>query len=269
MSLSPLLHIDVLDNGYIELWDHMGTDLSVAQAARASLGQAHEDPGPTDRLIRYLMRKGHTSPFEMCELKFCIKAPIFVARQWLRHRTASVNELSGRFSEIPNEYYYPSAYYIQSTLNKQSSDMNTPIDPIESKALLDELHLLCQRSRDFYSDCLTTGISREDARIALPLNTYTTWVWKLNLHNLFHFIQLRIGPDAQHQIRAYAKVLLNIIKKYYPLCTQAFIDYRLEARTFSRMELLLLKDLLRGGKARDYGLTNNELEEFKALLFPD
>ena len=204
------------------LIDSMGNDAAIVQSARVSYGPGTKSVSDDRALIRYLMRHWHTTPFEMVEFKFLIKCPIFVARQWLRHRTASVNEVSARYSVIPDEFFIPDSLRRQSMTRGQGGE-----DPYEG----DEL--------------IAKGVSRELARTHLPQSTFTQFYWKINLHNLLHFLQLRIEDHAQREIRDLAKQVYDLIKPIVPVTCEAFEDFRLGAVTFSRSELNLLKDIIK------------------------
>ena len=264
----------VLDHGFVRLVDHMGDDHAIAQAARVSYQKHDKEKAKNDRsLIRYLMRHRHTSPFEMVEFKFHCKMPIFVARQWIRHRTASVNEVSGRYSELPSDFYLPAdgrlAY--QSKQNKQGS--GNQLEPEEEVKIKDRMY---KRQFDLsldYQNFIAKDITRELARINLPLATYTEWYWKIDLHNLLHFFSLRLDEHAQWEIRQYAKAMYDLVKEIVPITCDAFEDYRLNAVTFSAEELEMLKKGLSQEWRLEYflkedtcSLSKRELEEFKKKL---
>jgi thymidylate synthase (FAD) len=257
-----------LDHGFVRLIDVMGDDDAIVQAARVSYGtgtkKVHEDRG----LIRYLMRHLHTTPFEMVEFKFHIKLPIFVARQWIRHRTANVNEYSGRYSEMKDEFYVPEAAQIrpQSVVNKQGrSDETLPPEQVES--ILSTLRGSQKRAYAEYEDMLSTGFARELARINLPVSNYTEWYWKIDLHNLFHFLKLRIDPHAQYEIRVYGEAMAAIVKQCVPLAWEAFEDYILNSVKFSKPELDVLRTMLTSiptdeTTLKELGLSAREAREF-------
>lgn len=233
---------NVLDHGFVRVVDYMGDDSSIVQAARVSYGAGTKAVSEDRGLIRYLMRNRHTSPFEMCEIKFHIKLPIFVARQWIRHRTANVNEVSGRYSVMPEEFYVPHVQDVQPQAkdNKQGRNGTLPKDDV------DTFRRVCQNNhRDFddYNGIVGNGVARELARINLPLSTYTEWYWKIDLHNLLHFLKLRMDGHAQKEIRDYANILAEIVKKWVPHTFEAFEDYVLDAKTFSRKEMGALRRL--------------------------
>lgn len=237
----------VLDDGFVRVVDVMGDDNAVVQAARISYGagtkRVQEDRG----LIRYLMRHRHSTPFEMCEIKLHVRVPMDCWRQWIRHRTANVNEYSTRYSEAidVSQTTKPSEWRTQSATNRQGSDSHLTIDQGEKLSEREvEFH---QLSRDLYRERLDAGVSREQARKDLPLSTYTEAYWKIDLHNLLHFLSLRMDSHAQHEIRAYANVIgKSIVANWVPITWEAFEDYRLDAITFSRSELFIMKDLFSG-----------------------
>lgn len=226
----------ILDYGFVKLIDVMGNDTSIVQSARVSTGKSSKSPEEDRTLIRYLMRHHHTSPFEMVETKWIIKLPIFVARQWIRHRTASVNEVSGRYSILNNEFYTPEKDRIRGKgkINKQSSEGE--VEDIFKINWLNSIDEMYSKDADLYNMANSFGISNELARISLPVSTYTSWVWKIDLHNLLHFLKLRLDPHAQYEIRVYAEKIAEILKEIVPVTYEAFEDYILNAVTFSRQE---------------------------------
>lgn len=257
-----------LDKGFVRLVDIMGGDESIVQAARVSYGKGTKTFSEDRNLIRYLMRHRHTSPFEMVEYKFHIKLPIFVARQWIRHRTANVNEYSGRYSIMPDEFYVPSTEDVrkQSKTNKQGRS-DEPIPENIANDFVKDLQETQNYLYEKYNYYLSQDIAREIARINLPLSTYTEWYWKIDLHNLFHFLELRLHPTAQFEIREYAKIIAQIVKETCPIAYQAFEDYRLNSITFSSIELKILKNMLQYNlptfeEMLEMGLTKREVEEF-------
>jgi thymidylate synthase (FAD) len=269
--------LPVLDHGFVQLVDYMGDDQAIVQAARVSYGRgtkrAREDRG----LIRYLLRHHHTTPFEMCEIKVHVKLPIFVARQWIRHRTASVNEYSARYSILDREFYVPTPALLagQSSSNRQGR--GDAVSPQRAAHVLDLLKKDAELTYAHYEDMLggaaetqktgeeTEGIARELARINLPVSFYTQWYWKIDLHNLLRFIALRADPHAQHEIRVYAEALAGLTKLWVPDVYEAFVDYQLEGASLSRMEVEALKRLLRGETPdlAALGLSAREQVEFK------
>ena len=276
-GLEAILHrsIPVLDHGFIRVVDYMGDDAAVVQAARVSYGKgtkaAREDRG----LIHYLMRHWHTTPFEMCEIKLHVKLPIFVARQWIRHRTANVNEYSARYSVLDREFYIPSSEHLagQSTTNRQGRD--TVLSESEGQQVLCLLREDSERNYDHYlwmlnetedggqHDQNRSGLTRELARIGLGVNSYTQWYWKTDLHNLFRFIRLRADAHAQYEIRVYADVLQDIVARWVPISHEAFIEHQFNAVTFSATAMEVVRRLLRGEQVRqpDSGLSKREWEE--------
>jgi thymidylate synthase (FAD) len=235
----------VLDHGFVRLIDYMGDDAAIVQAARVSYGKGTRKVSEDRALIRYLMRHRHTSPFEMVEFKFHVKLPIFVARQWIRHRTASVNEYSGRYSVMKEEFYLPADEDIrrQSTVNKQGRSEEEVPEQVKRQFV----EFLQQSQRDLYAGYaqqVEDGMARELARIALPLSLYTEWYWKIDLHNLLHFLSLRLDPHAQKEIREYAFVIAEMVRAVCPMAYEAFEDYRLNALHFSGPELKVLAGAL-------------------------
>ncbi|GAA5335438.1 MULTISPECIES: FAD-dependent thymidylate synthase [Thermus] len=258
--------IPVLDKGFVRLVDVMGDDAAIVQAARVSYGEGTKTVREDAALIDYLMRHRHTSPFEMVEFKFHVKAPLFVARQWFRHRTASVNEVSGRYSVLKDEFYEPRAFRRQAKRNKQGSEGE----------LADEeaLSLLLESEREAYrayEKLLEKGVAREMARMVLPLNLYTEFYWKQDLHNLFHFLKLRLAPEAQWEIREYAKAIAEIVKARVPLAWASFEEHVLYGANLSRTELAALRGLLTPElyeKALSaLGLSGSRLKEALEKLF--
>ncbi len=239
--------IRVLDHGFVRLVDYMGDDNAIVQAARVSYGLGTRKVSDDKALIRYLLRHRHTSPFEMVEVKLHIKAPLFVARQIVRHRAASWNETSGRYSVLSDEMYLPDDTQIsfQSTDNKQGRS-TVEVDPAV-KARVREL-LLTQQQEDYatYQELLDAGIARELARIALPVAVYTEWYWKIDLHNLYHFLALRLDPHAQFETRQYAEAIALIVQRLAPVAYQAFDDYAREAVRLSAQERELVRKALHG-----------------------
>ena len=241
--------IRVLDDGFVRVVDYMGDDAAIVQAARVSYGKGtkrlHEDRG----LIRYLIRHAHTTPFEMCGIKLHVRAPMDVWRQWIRHRTASVNEYSTRYSEAIDaaQRTSPEAWRLQSTGNRQGSSGNLP--PEHGTRLSEEESALQRQARDIYEARLAAGVAREQARKDLPLSTYTEAYWKIDLHNLLHFLALRMDEHAQEEIRAYANAIgEQIVAKWVPVTWEAFLDYRRGATGLSRLESAILAALASGDR---------------------
>ena len=220
-----------LDYGFVRVIDYMGNDSSIVQAARVSYGSGTKKINADIALINYLMAHKHTTPFEMCELKLHIKLPIFIARQWVRHRTASINEYSARYSILEDEFYIPKAEHLS-----PQSKINHCYD--------NYLHLINQNSNGETIDENKQGLARELARMNLTLNCYTQWYWKINLHNLLHFLKLRADSHAQYEIRVYAEIILDIVKKWVPHSYNAFVNYQQNSKNFSQNALAVLQKLL-------------------------
>ena len=236
--------IKCLDKGFVRLVDSMGGDDAIVQAARVSYGQGTSKVSQDRGLIRYLMRHRHTTPFEMVEFKFHCKMPIFVARQWVRHRTANINEYSLRYSEARDEFYFPDPEHIQfqSALNKQGRSGEVPLE-LKQK-VLDYFKEISERSFTMYQELNEAGIARELARSLLPVNIYTEWYWKNDLHNLLHFIGLRSDSHAQYEIRVYSDAMAEFVKAVAPFAWEAYQDYVVHGMRFSRIEQNLLEKQL-------------------------
>jgi thymidylate synthase (FAD) len=272
--------LPVLDHGFVRAIDYMGDDAAVVQAARVSYGRGTRKVSEDAGLIRYLMRHRHTTPFEMCEIKFHVKLPIFVARQWIRHRTANVNEYSARYSILDREFYIPAPEQLaaQSAVNRQGR--GAVLEGQEAADVLDILRGDATRTYDHYAAMLNEdedgqpldpsrqGLARELARMNLTLNTYTQWYWKTDLHNLLHFLSLRADPHAQYEIRAYAEAMLEMLRAWVPITCAAFEDYRMGAVTFSATMLAVLKRMLAGEavEQKGSGLSKREWTEMMAAL---
>lgn len=240
------LYFPVLDNGFISMCDYMGTDQCIETAARVSYGAGTRKTSQTKGLIRYLKRHKHTSPSEMIEFKFHCCMPIFVARQWIRHRVANVNEMSGRYSLMPMIFYTPAEdqFKKQSETNNQGrSDQNLSTE--KYKETIERWNTLRRANQRLYEDLTDAEVARELARIDLPLSTYTQWYWKIDLHNLLHFLTLRIDSHAQYEIRAYAEVIAGMLKLAVPISYEAWIDYTVGAKQFSRQEMEILQSLIK------------------------
>jgi len=258
----------VLDHGFVRLVDYMGDDSAIVQAARVSYGEGTKNVSSDRQLIRYLMRHRHTTPFEMCEVKFHVKLPIFVARQWIRHRTANVNEISGRYSEMVDEFYLPELDQIrpQSVINKQGRSDST-FDPQEGLEIQNQLGGTQQELYKEYKDVLGKNLARELSRINLPLSLYTEWYWKIDLHNLFHFLHLRLDSHAQYEIRVFAEAMATITKELFPIAYEAFEDYRLHSMSFTGPEISILQQLITSKefdaeRLVELGLSKRESAEF-------
>ena len=261
----------VLDHGFVRVIDYMGDDSAIVQAARVSYGSGTRQVSDDEGLIRYLMRHQHSSPFEMCEIKLHVKLPIFVARQWIRHRTANVNEYSGRYSVLDREFYLPAPEHLaaQSSVNNQGRG-ETLAGP-EAARVLDILKQDAAAAYDHYQQMLSDdgqqGLARELARMNLPASIYTQWYWKTDLHNLFHFLRLRADPHAQYEIRAYADVIAACVRHWVPLAWAAFEDYRLGGAQLSAKGVAVLKRRLAGQAVAfdDSGMSKGEWREFQAI----
>jgi len=228
--------------GFVKLLDVMGNDEEVENSARISYGEGTRKVNQTRNLIRYLMRHKHTSPFEMCEVKFHLKLPIFIMRQLVRHRTANLNEYSGRYSVMSNEFYLPEGDYLakQSTTNSQGRG-----EVLEQQGLLQfEFNRIYDGASMAYQVLLEEDLSREVARAVLPVANYTECIWKIDLHNFFHFVKLRSDDHAQREIRDYADAMYELVKPNFPLCCEAFEDYNRDAVTFSKQEMDVIRELL-------------------------
>lgn len=242
----------------------MGNDEAIVQAARVSYGNGTKTIREDRALIRYLMRHRHTSPFEMCEIKLHIKLPIFVARQWVRHRTASINEISGRYSVLDSEFYIPSSVEHQSANNKQGRGGSFEQDKADN--LIGDISSSAKNSFNAYNELLEQDLAREVARVVLPLSTYTQWYWKVDLHNLLHFLELRLHPHAQLEIREYAKIISDLVRIWVPNTWEAFEDYRLNSYTLSGRDLEIVKALLGGKEPLWDQLSLREQKDLKAVL---
>ena len=268
---------EVLDHGFVRVIDYMGDDSAIVQSARVSYGKGTKQISNDKGLIKYLMRHRHSTPFEMCEIKFHIKLPIFIARQWIRHRTANVNEYSARYSILDKEFYIPSIENVaaQSTINNQGrGEVLTSDEAAEVISILKKdaeqtyanyETLLNENSEGVSIDETKPGVARELARMNLTLNTYTQWYWKIDLNNLLHFLALRADAHAQYEIRVYADIMMDIVKKWVPIAADAFEDYRIGGTEVSAKEINLLKKLLKGEKAsyEEEGISKREWSELK------
>jgi thymidylate synthase (FAD) len=261
----------VLDHGFIRVIDYMGDDAAIVQAARVSYGAGTKHVQNDEGLICYLMRHWHSTPFEMCEVKLHVKLPVFVARQWIRHRTANVNEYSARYSILDREFYIPAPEHLaaQSTVNNQGR--GEVLTGAESQRVLDLLKSDANTAYDHYEAMLSQdgqqGLARELARMNLPANIYTQWYWKVDLHNLFHFLRLRADPHAQYEIRVYADAIAACVKDWVPLAYAAFEDYRMGGVNMSAKAVAVLKRRLAGevvGQA-DSGMSKGEWREFEGV----
>ena len=262
----------VLDHGFIRVVDYMGDDAAICQAARVSYGKGTKSVQNDEGLIRYLMRHWHSTPFEMCEVKLHVKLPVFVARQWIRHRTANVNEYSARYSILDREFYIPAPEHIaaQSVVNNQGR--GEALTGAEAARVLDILKTDSERSYDNYqamiSDDGQRGLARELARMNLPTNIYTQWYWKVDLHNLLHFLRLRADAHAQYEIRVYADAICSVVADWVPFAYAAFEDYRLGGATLSETALECVRRMLKGEAVTQEtsGMSKGEWREFEQLL---
>ncbi len=267
--------IPILDHGFIRVVDYMGNDTSIVQAARVSYGKGTKQVSTDSGLIKYLMRHWHSTPFEMCEIKYHVKLPIFIARQWIRHRTANVNEYSARYSILDKEFYLPKNEHLaaQSKINRQGR--GEVLQGEKAKKVLEILKNDAERTYQNYEFMLNekydgsqvneneSGLARELARMNLTLNTYTQWYWKTDLLNLMNFLRLRADNHAQYEIRAYAEVMLETLKKWVPITFEAFMDYRVGGTEVSSKGKIVIKKLIKGEKVteEDSGLSKREWSE--------
>ncbi|MEO1504732.1 MAG: FAD-dependent thymidylate synthase [Pseudomonadota bacterium] len=263
--------VPALDHGFVRVIDYMGDDAAIVQAARVSYGKGTKAARDDRGLIRYLMRHWHSTPFEMCEIKLHVKLPIFVARQWIRHRTANVNEYSARYSILDKEVYIPSPEHLaaQSTTNRQGR--GDVLEGEDAQRVLEILKGDADQTYAHYEEMLDEdglGLARELARMNLTLNAYTQWYWKTDLHNLFHFLRLRADPHAQYEIRVYADAIGELTKAWVPMAWEAFEDYRLTAEQFSGPAMAVLKRMLAGETVTqaDSGLSPGEWRELQGVL---
>ncbi|MCX8568441.1 FAD-dependent thymidylate synthase [Aminobacter sp. MET-1] len=265
----------VLDHGFVRVIDYMGDDAAVIQAARVSYGRGTKKVSEDRGLIRYLMRHSHSTPFEMAEIKLHVKLPIFVARQWVRHRTASLNEYSARYSILDREFYIPETTQIAEQSKSNRQGRGDALDEKQAARIMNILRNDAERNYNNYSWLINEGergeivdrnrssLARELARINLTLNTYTQWYWKVNLHNLLNFLRLRADPHAQYEIRVYAEQILGIVASWVPLTYEAFLDFRLNSVTLSAQAADVLKAFMGGKRVsrEDSGLSVREWEE--------
>lgn len=279
--------IPVLDHGFVRVIDYMGDDGAIVQAARVSYGRGTRRVSEDAALIRYLMRRRHTSPFEMCEIKLHVKLPIFVARQWIRHRTANVNEYSARYSILDREFYIPAPEHLAAQSRENRQGRGAVLGGEEAAHVLALLREDAERCHAHYLEMLNEdeeptlakpkgaardpnrlGLARELARMNLTLNTYTQWYWKIDLHNLLHFLALRLEAHAQYEIRAYAEAIMEIVAAWVPITYQAFRDYILGAVTFSAPMLAVLRRMVKGERVDqpESGLSRREWAELMAAL---
>jgi thymidylate synthase (FAD) len=265
--------IPILDHGQVVLLDVFGSDARIAESARVSYGKGTKKTSNDKALLRYLMRHKHTSPFEMCEVLFYLKVPIFVARQLVRHRTANINEVSARYSELPEDTYVPEQVQLgpQSSINNQGRAATEP--SIRTRRAQFEIERQNNDAFQSYDRLLTVNnISREISRVVLPLSTYTEMYWKCDLHNFFHFCKLRMDSHAQYEIRVMATAMFDAVAPFFPLSTDAFQNYILYTKTLSAMEQRLLREMVAQSplpsaeSAKLLGMSDREYQEFSAWI---
>lgn len=268
--------IPVLDHGFVRVVDYMGDDSAIVQAARVSYGKGTKKTSEDKGLINYLMRHRHTTPFEMCEIKLHVKVPIFIARQWIRHRTANVNEYSARYSVLDKEFYLPNPELLASQSKTNNQGRGELLSAQQSAHVLDLLKRDALQCYDSYLYLLNEdgahdehpGIARELARMNLPVNFYTQWYWKIDLHNLMHFLSLRADSHAQWEIQAYANVMLNILKRWVPFAYEAFLEHRKESANISKTGLEVIRRLIAGESVTQEtsNLSKREWDELQKVL---
>ncbi len=267
--------IPILDHGFIRVVDYMGDDTSIVQSARVSYGKGTKKVSTDEGLIKYLMRHWHSTPFEMCEIKYHIKLPIFIARQWIRHRTANVNEYSARYSILDKEFYLPHPKHLAAQSQSNRQGRGDILDEEKAKKVLDLLKGDAEQTYNNYETMLnerydgtvidenSVGLARELARMNLTLNTYTQWYWKTDLLNLMNFLRLRADQHAQYEIRAYADAMLGTVKKWVPITYEAFMDYRVGGTEVSSKGKIIIQKLMKGEKVSidNSGLSKREWNE--------
>tara|TARA_B100000579_G_scaffold254466_1_gene209413 strand:- start:1779 stop:2726 length:948 start_codon:yes stop_codon:yes gene_type:complete len=277
VDLEKILYevIPILDHGFIRVVDYMGDDTSIVQAARVSYGKGTKKVSTDAGLIKYLMRHWHSTPFEMCEIKYHIKLPIFIARQWIRHRTANVNEYSARYSILDKEFYLPAPEHLATQSKSNRQGRGDILEGKKAKKVLDLLKSDAEQTYDNYEIMLnerydgsiidknSVGLARELARMNLTLNTYTQWYWKTDLLNLMNFLRLRADHHAQYEIRAYADAMLETLKKWVPITFEAFMDYRVGGTEVSAKGKEIIKKFIKGKKINvdESGLSKREWNE--------
>ena len=267
--------IPILDHGFVRVIDYMGDDTSIVQAARVSYGKGTKKVSTDSGLIKYLMRHWHSTPFEMCEIKYHVKLPIFIARQWIRHRTANVNEYSARYSILDKEFYLPSSEHLAAQSQSNRQGRGDVLEGDHAKKVLDLLKNDAERTYGNYEEMLNErydgtvidknkiGLARELARMNLTLNTYTQWYWKTDLLNLMNFLRLRADNHAQYEIRAYADAMLDTLKKWVPITYEAFMDYRVGGTEVSKKGKLVIQKMIKGEEISidQSGLSKREWNE--------
>ncbi len=282
-ALEDILYepLQVLDHGFVRVVDYMGDDAAIVQAARVSYGRGTKKLTEDRGLIRYLLRHWHTTPFEMCEIKLHVKLPIFVARQWIRHRTANVNEYSARYSILDNEFYIPTPDHLAAQSQSNRQGRGDVLTGVEAAQVLDMLKSDSEQCYSHYMEMLNLdpqtdevlnkdkqGLARELARMNVPVNFYTQWYWKIDLHNLLHFVRLRADAHAQYEIRAYADAILGIIERWVPHTYEAFLSYRLNSVSLSAESWQVVQSMLSGKQMsrEESGLSKREWDELIEML---
>ncbi|HEU5048184.1 MAG TPA: FAD-dependent thymidylate synthase [Rickettsiales bacterium] len=272
--------LPVLDHGFVRVIDYMGDDSAIVQAARVSYGKGTKKVNEDAGLINYLMRHRHSTPFEMCEIKFHIKLPIFVARQWIRHRTANVNEYSARYSILDREFYIPTPDQLAAQSQKNRQGRGDLVEGAEAQRVFSLLKDDSAQVYEHYIEMLNEkedgtpidpskkGLARELARMNLTLNYYTQWYWKVDLHNLMHFLSLRADPHAQYEIRVYAEVMLDVLKRWLPTTYEAFMNYRVGGASVSAKGMAAIRKMLAGEQVtqESSGMGKGEWNEFQAMI---
>jgi thymidylate synthase (FAD) len=267
-----------LDHGFVRVIDYMGNDSSIVQAARVSYGKGTKQLNQDKSLINYLLSHRHSTPFEMNEIKFHVKLPIFVARQWIRHRTANVNEYSARYSILDNEFYIPNSKELKPQSKTNNQGRSGDLDENEKKMYMRVLRenskdsfqkynfLLNQNDDEAKPDLERQGLTRELSRIVLPLNSYTQWYWKIDLHNFMHFLALRFDEHAQYEIRVYAEIMMNLMKKWVPLTYEAFLKNRLDSLVLSSEAIKFIKNKFHGKSNKETKISKREVDELKKIF---
>ena len=267
-----------LDHGFVRVIDYMGNDSSIVQAARVSYGKGTKQLNQDKNLINYLLSHRHSTPFEMNEIKFHVKLPIFVARQWIRHRTANVNEYSARYSILDNEFYIPNSKELKPQSKTNNQGRSGDLDENEKKMYMRVLRenskdtfqkynfLLNQNDDEAKPDLDRQGLTRELSRIVLPLNSYTQWYWKIDLHNFMHFLALRFDEHAQYEIRVYAEIMMNLMKKWVPLTYEAFLKNRLDSLVLSSEAIKFIKNKFHGKSNKETKISKREVSELKKIF---
>ena len=272
--------LPVLDHGFVRIIDYMGDDAAIVQAARVSYGKGTTKVSDDAGLLNYLLRHRHSTPFEMCEIKYHIKLPIFIARQWIRHRTANVNEYSARYSVLDREFYIPDQVNLSTQSKSNRQGRGEVLEGKEAAAVLDLLRDDAENNYNHYVEMLNEdesghiidetrdGLSRELARMNLTLNTYTQWYWKIDLHNLLHFLSLRADEHAQYEIRVYAEAIMETVKRWCPITYDAFIDHRVNSVTLSGKAIQVVKKMIDGVsiEQEESGLSKREWRELMGVL---